>query len=79
MDGEEEGPNKETKDFFESVGKGDEEVVKFLLQKQFKLDINFKFKDKVFQKQFSFPFFSFFLSFLFSLGSLFLFFTISFL
>ena len=53
MDEEEEGPNKETKNLFEGVENGDEEVVKALLlgkeNKQFKLDINFKFDDKVFQ------------------------------
>ena len=52
MDGEEESPNKETKNLFEGVENGDEEVVKALLlgkeNEQFKLDINFKFNDKGF-------------------------------
>ena len=47
---DEEYPNKETKELFEGVENGDEEVVKALLlgnkNKQFELDINFKFKDK---------------------------------
>ena len=61
-DEEEEYPNKETKEFFEGVEKGDEEVVKVLLlgkeNKQFELDINFKFKEKkvFFQTQFSLSF-----------------------
>ena len=58
MDGEE-YPNKGTKELFEGVEKGDEEVVKVLLlgnkNKQFELDINFKFEEKTvffFQTQF---------------------------
>ena len=49
---EEEKANKETKELFEGVEKGDEEVVKVLLlgnkNKQFELDINFQFKERVF-------------------------------
>ena len=52
MDEEEETPNEETKKLFDGVEKGDEELVKVLLlgkeNKQFKLDINFQFEDKVF-------------------------------
>ena len=52
MDDEEKYPNKETKELFEGVEKGDEEVVKVLLlgnkNKQFELDINFQFKERVF-------------------------------
>ena len=58
---DEEKANKETKEFFEGVEKGDEEVVKVLLlgnkNKQFKLDINFQFKERVFFFSNSIPFF----------------------
>ena len=49
---EEETPNEETKKLFDSVEKGAEELVRVLLlgkeNKQFKLDLNFQFKDQVF-------------------------------
>ena len=75
-DEEEEKANKETKDLFKGVENGDEEVVKVLLlgnkNKQFELDINFRFKDKVFFRKksnflsfLSFSFALFFNNFLF--------------
>ena len=48
---EEEYPNKETEKLLEGVVEGNEEIVKVLLlgnkNKQFELDINFQFKEKV--------------------------------
>ena len=48
---EEEESRKKNKELLDAVEKGDEELVKvFLLENKNKLDINFKFKDKVSSK-----------------------------
>ena len=67
MEEEEKSPNTET-ELFSAVVKGDEELVKVLLLENKHLDINFQFKNRVFQNSLSFfsLFYFLFFSFLFS-------------